>query len=460
MFEGILNLLKENQFLSGGGLLLIFGAAMVYLRAIPRKLWSLFVRRFVATYEIRNNDDAFYWLQGWLADHPYSKKTRLVWVTTGTGNRSSRSGPVELNESGSSGKGYEEGGEQIDTRPMLFFSPAPGNHLIKHNGKWFYLDRAQKEPLAGQDTSSLSNMFQQESFTIRTFSWNAKYIRELLEEIRDHALPPSEPKVRVMVPTYEHWHIACRKLRRDINSVILQNGLMERIQEDIKEFITSREWYREMGIPHHRGYLLYGPPGSGKTSIVHAMASQLFCDVHVLSLASDMNDKKLGMLMANIDERSIVLIEDIDCVFTKRSKNTDTGVSDNVTFSGLLNALDGVTSSEGRILFMTTNHVDQLDAALIRPGRVDMKLFFDHADKDQARTLFLRFFEDKPLLAEKFADRLPEETSMAALQDLLIRHRYDPQAAVTDIVNVADYHKTGSPLEEPEEGPQEAEAAA
>jgi chaperone BCS1 len=108
-----------------------------------------------------------------------------------------------------------------------------------------------------------------------------------------------------------------------------------------------------------------------------------------------------------------------------------------VTFSGLLNALDGVTSTEERIIFMTTNHIDRLDPALIRPGRVDMRLLIDDVTPHQVKRLFLRFYEGEDTLAQAFVDALTDSTtgkmkrvSAAQIQGHFVLHRSSARAAV------------------------------
>jgi mitochondrial chaperone BCS1 len=111
-----------------------------------------------------------------------------------------------------------------------------------------------------------------------------------------------------------------------------------------------------------------------------------------------------------------------------------------VTFSGFLNALDGVASGEERIIFLTTNHIDRLDPALIRPGRVDLAPSVDDAVPEQARTLFTNFYGNRQSEDDDASDdevellgRQVEEIvsdgmkdghriSMAALQGMFIRH--------------------------------------
>ena len=181
---------------------------------------------------------------------------------------------------------------------------------------------------------------------------------------------------------------------------------------------------------------MHGVPGSGKSSLIHAIAGALMLDIYVVSLsASWMNDSTLTTLMGRVPARCIVLLEDLDAAFT-RSTSRDSGSTgapgnrkrsshssdkkddsdddesddengkskkknkkddsmsevNTLTLSGLLNALDGVAASEGRILFATTNHLERLDPALSRPGRMDVWIEFKNASPWQAEALFRNFF--------------------------------------------------------------------
>lgn len=169
------------------------------------------------------------------------------------------------------------------------------------------------------------------------------------------------------------------------------------------------------GIPHRRGYLLYGAPGSGKTSLIHSIAGELNLDVYILSLTRlGLDDTSLSSTIADLPTQCIVLVEDVDAAFHqgvkrdladpekeqdgKEDKHGSKGGSDapasvgRVTLSGLLNALDGIAAQEGRILFATTNDYDALDPALCRPGRLDLHIEFKLASKYQCREMFRRFY--------------------------------------------------------------------
>jgi len=182
-----------------------------------------------------------------------------------------------------------------------------------------------------------------------------------------------------------------------------------------------------------------------------------------------MIESELVSLFVTLPKRCIVLLEDIDAAGLERSglgglegdqnhaaihqvsgrkPNSHNGLS----LSGLLNAIDGAASQEGRVLIMTTNVPDALDPALIRPGRVDMRVHFELASRSHIRELFLSMYADAntntntntassvtsiyeksslSTLAESFAVILPpNHLSLAAIQGHLLHYKHDPREAV------------------------------
>ncbi|GJN27391.1 hypothetical protein PR202_gb15411 [Eleusine coracana subsp. coracana] len=159
------------------------------------------------------------------------------------------------------------------------------------------------------------------------------------------------------------------------------------IMDDLDAFRNNRDFYRRTRKPWKRGYLLHGPPGTGKSTMVAAMANYLNYDIYDVELTVVTNNNDLRRLLIQTTSKSIIVIEDIDCSLdltgkrdgNKRKKPAPTspyalhGGGSEVTLSGLLNFIDGLWSACGgeRLVVFTTNHVDQLDPALIRRGRMD-----------------------------------------------------------------------------------------
>ena len=156
-------------------------------------------------------------------------------------------------------------------------------------------------------------------------------------------------------------------------------------------FTTANCRYNERGIPYRRGYLLHGPPGTGKTSFIGALAGHIGYSICTLSLSErTLDDDRLAFLLSNAPPNCFIVLEDIDAALPPPNKSNSSEKIEHpayqgmtrVTHSGLLNALDGITSSEERILFMTTNHPERLVPALIRPGRVDVKRHFGNCTRE------------------------------------------------------------------------------
>jgi len=217
---------------------------------------------------------------------------------------------------------------------------------------------------------------------------------------------------------------------RAIETVLVDDDRVQKVLEDMRWFYGAREWYAARGVPWRRGYLVYGPPGTGKSSLIRALATELSLDIASLDIGHDkLTDDDLREALIMAPKRALVAIEDIDAVFTNRESGEKRA---GVSFSGLLNAIDGVAAQEGRALIMTTNHKEKLDPALIRPGRADLHVELGLIAPKTAARLFARFFPSHPALAVRFQDNLGEARSTpAAIQGWLLSHSTDPEEAAT-----------------------------
>ncbi|KAM0970371.1 hypothetical protein FF1_018457 [Malus domestica] len=174
------------------------------------------------------------------------------------------------------------------------------------------------------------------------------------------------------------------------DTMAMDPEMKKMIVEDLERFVRRKEFYKKVGKAWKRGYLLYGPPGTGKSSLIAAMANYLKFDVYDLELTSIYSDSQLKKVLLSTTNRSILVIEDIDCCRVdvgNRDSDSDSDLDSDsdsdrsrVTLSGLLNFIDGLWSSCGdeRIIVFTTNHKDRLDPALLRPGRMDLHIHMSY----------------------------------------------------------------------------------
>jgi chaperone BCS1 len=418
IWEFIQQQLATNQLFGGGLILMIGGGLLAYFREVPSRIWQWMRRRWLIEIDILDRDPAFEWIDKWLAQHAYSRhRARSLTVKTVSIDYSER-----------------QADPTMDSRPRILFSPAPGEHIFFYRGRLLILNRERPK----SDGNQSQSMNVRESFAIHIFSRDREIARQLLEDARDVAMPLGDNRLAIHRASYSSWDEQMKRLPRPPESVVLREGLMEGLIADVRDFLVRRNWYVERGIPYRRGYLLYGPPGTGKSSAVLAIASAMKMDIAILSLAnSSLDDDDLCQLLSNCPVNSIVLIEDIDCVFVERKATEDK--PNKLTFSGLLNAIDGVAAGEGRILFATTNHIERLDLALIRPGRIDRKELIGYAERDQLRRLFVRFFGDNdPSMADYFADSLRERSlPMSAVQTYLIQYAESADDALMNLDELA-----------------------
>lgn len=237
-----------------------------------------------------------------------------------------------------------------------------------------------------------------ETVQLTAFGRNKNMYFNMLEEARELALKYTEGKTLLYAAMGSEWRqFGQPRKRRPLPSVVLSEGVSDRILADCREFINNPKWYSERGIPYRRGYLLHGPPGCGKSSFITALAGEIEFSICLLNLSErGLTDDRLNHLLNNAPEQSIILLEDIDAAFTSREDTAAQKAAydglNRVTFSGLLNCLDGVASTEARIVFMTTNYLERLDPALIRPGRVDFKEYVGYCGRYQLEEMFKRFY--------------------------------------------------------------------
>ena len=406
MFEFVKHLLSsQNQFASGGLLLMIVGSVGVFVRQLPSQLWDWIVQQSTMMITVKDDDAAFQWVKEWFLEQEFLRRIRRV---------------------------------DLDTKlrgEKMVMIPAPGRHLFWYAGRPFWVWLYRTEETKGYSQRRV------ESLTFRTIGRQQAFLRRFVDEVAacHHKNISTTPYLYVWD---DCWTYISAYYPRLLDSVILKPGEKEHLVQDLERFKTSRPRYRRLGVPYHRGYLLYGPPGTGKTSLVSGLSAKFGMSIYVMNL-TEFNDRSLKSAMNDVPENSMILFEYIDCMRTgnrradatveKAREANPTGSDKNnaannvgVTLSGLLNVLDGFHAPENVVFVMTTNQIEALDPALLRPGRIDYKLYMGEATETQRVELYRRFFPEAPLAeAREFAQAHEAET-MAQFQGLLLGLEQEP----------------------------------
>lgn len=195
----------------------------------------------------------------------------------------------------------------------------------------------------------------------------------------------------------DYWEKINRLEKRELSTIYLPKDEQERIVKDIRHFLnpSTKNNYKQFGIPYHRCYCLYGPPGTGKSSLIMSLVSEFKKNVGMVRFTNKTDDISFYSALQSLPPDTFLVLEDIDCILQNREdKNVP------LTFSGLLNSLDGILSTEGLVIFLTTNYFLKLDPAFRRPGRIDYLLEFNYTTKTQIYQMLEKFF---PQQKENFA---------------------------------------------------------
>ncbi|KAH7578089.1 hypothetical protein ACOSP7_000776 [Xanthoceras sorbifolium] len=216
------------------------------------------------------------------------------------------------------------------------------------------------------------------------------------------------------------------------DTIAMETDLKNRVKSDLESFLKAKQYYHRLGRVWKRSFLLYGPSGTGKSSFVAAMANFLCYDVYDVDLSRVSSDSDLKMLLLQTTSKSVIVIEDLDRFLT--------GKSTALSLSGVLNFMDGILNSccfEERVMVFTMNSKDHVDPAILRPGRIDVHIFFPLCDFSAFKTLAnsclgLKDHKLFPQVEEIFQNGA--SLSPAEISELMISNRNSPSRALKTVI--------------------------
>lgn len=362
----------ENQFSQGAIMAGVVGAIIAWGRGIPGAIFSWFRR--LLTMEVRfNSDSPDYeviqrYVMNELVREFFSRK--FVFQTE-----------MEFDE--------EDWREKAKSRSL---TAGYGTHFGVWRGRPCMIERSIEE-------ANQSKEFK-EILEITFLGRNRKIMHKFADDIKEVTGTQADQfeSVPLFINEGGHWSRMGRLPLRRMDSVITANRTGEHIVDIINDFDGKKEEHHRMGLPHHLGIMLHGQPGTGKSSLIHAIATETQRKVHYLNLGSVDDDGELTKLLSSARtnwSRVLLAIEDIDAAgvkvqresneaqsTSKKKKNKKTKEGDGsksanknddskISLSALLNVLDGMLCPDGLVVIATTNHHEALDPALIRSGRFD-----------------------------------------------------------------------------------------
>lgn len=293
------------------------------------------------------------------------------------------------------------------TMDLLYDGKTSERVTIRGQRVEVFIEQAGTPNNGGQQAAYESYRPMERSVVFRAHSLAAReaVLKELARIVGDSS--HRTPKLFTQARWGNEWMADSEAPARKLESVILRAGQLEEIVSSLERFLANEEVYRKLGVPWHQGYLFHGVPGTGKTSTAIALAAHFELDVYYLAVQSVKNDSDLASCLGQVGPRSMLVLEDVDILHGTKAR--DDSENSGVSMAGLLNALDGMITPHGLITVMTTNNIDVLDPALIRPGRVDVNAHMSYVDDEQLARMVEQFHGQRLELPPVESDITPAE---------------------------------------------------
>jgi chaperone BCS1 len=381
----IFNTIQGNQLLAAGLGLSGAGIITFWIKDVPRSVYKFLKRELTTELIVTSSNLVFHNILKWIEKNYGNKNFRKLKLTNGRWG---------YNDNATTSIGY-------------------GLHYVRYNGHFFLFDLVK-------ETSNQTEQ-DRETLYITKLGRSRKVFDGFIKEIETLDLDFTKTKVYKME---DSWTYIKDQQKRSFDSIFIEKAKKDLLISSLIKFIDSEQWYIDNGIPYQLGILLYGAPGTGKTSLIKAIAGYLNYPIYYLS-PQDLD--KIENAMSKISDKSILVIEDIDSNFVTHSRANGSLPKSNslidkfasISLSEVLNSLDGMFSTHGRILVTTTNHIENLDAALIRPGRIDLKIEIGYVNKEMLKDFINHFFPNYSIDIDKI--NIKNNITIAMLQNIVLQ---------------------------------------
>lgn len=353
----------NNQFTQAAVVASILGGLIVYCKQVPGNIWKFICR--MTTIEVSFNSDI-----------PAYDEIADVITKTIVNETFSRRYNFDAKET------WDRTHEQhvVNSRDLQV---GYGRHWGVFRGTFVIVNRHLEE---GNQTANFK-----ERMEVTFVSRRRKVMKAFARMLRDEiGRAGREDVVNIFLNKGDYWSKSSKLPMRSLSTVITANNVGKKLVDHVRKFEEEKPRYRKLGLPWHTGAILKGPPGTGKTSLIHAVASELERSIHYLNLGALDGDAELTSLMAGTTDwtRTLLVIEDADATGISGGRKKKVSKSENssdveekpaepVTLSTLLNVLDGLMTPDGLVVLATTNHPENLDPAMMRSGRFDLDIMIE-----------------------------------------------------------------------------------